>query len=133
MSGNVVVVHKPDGDAQPTVRLTADDVAATFLPAGEAAAPRPKSGAPGPDLTSALRLKALTASGHIVITREAAQVTADRISYDPSGEWITATGTPRNPAAFSDGTGTGSTTAEVVQWNAKTWHVKFKNVSARVR
>ncbi len=136
MSGGVVVAHKPDGADQPPVRLTADDVTADFLPSEpKVATTKPAAGGPAgnPPAAAALQLKGLSAVGNITITRGGAEVRAARIAYDPTGEWLIATGTPRNPAAFSDGTGAGTTTAEEVQWNTRTWHLKVTKMTARVR
>lgn len=130
MKGDVLIVHKPDGENQSPVRLSADWVSAAFEPTGQT---KPAAGDEPADLGAALRLTGLSAIGNINATRDAAQLTAHRIDFNPADEWITASGTARNPATFTDGAGAGSTTAEVVQWNAKTWHVRFKNITARVR
>jgi len=61
------------------------------------------------------------------------ELSARRLVFDPDIDLITATGTQRNPAVFSEASGAQTTMADRVEWNTKTWHVKFKNASTRVR
>jgi hypothetical protein len=132
---DVTIVQRPDDPKEPPSRLDADHVLAWFEPKPKPAPATQPSTLPttqpaGPEAT-ALQLKWLTARGHAVATREGNVMAADRIDYDPASFWMTATGTDRMPASFSDPKGTNNATADQILWNTQTWKVKSRNLGSR--
>lgn len=138
MEGSVVVSHQADDKSSPLIRVDAETLAARFERrdrgaegAEKAGAGKPAAqGAPEPKQT--LQLRAMTARGNILISRDGAELSAHEISYDPSDEWVIARGTGRNPATFTAPGGAGTTRAGELWLNTKTWAVKVRDVNTRV-
>jgi hypothetical protein len=146
MDGSVVVSHQPDprdDKKEPPVRLDADSLTALFVvqrpePRDARSAnstadlDKPAEEKAGDGDAPRLQLRSISAQGRILITREGAELRADRLDYDPQSEWIIARGTDRNPATFSDPSGAGNARADELWLNSKTWAVKVKNLNTRV-
>ena len=136
MSGGVVVSYQADDSAQPPVRLDAEWLVAQFEPEAKPgkegqAAGQKNADDEGPKVPK-LRLKSVSADGNIIISRDGAELTANRIDFDPETQWVIARGSDRQPAIFSDPDGTQSTTARELWVNTKTWSVKVKDAATRV-
>jgi hypothetical protein len=143
MDGSVVVTHQPDDKKEPPVRIDADQLIAEFVPEGadmaeaksadggaEQTAGANAAGAAGARLPR-LKVKSFTAVGNILISRDGAELSAGRIDYDPSTEWVIARGNGRTPAAFTHPSGQGSATAGELWLNTRTWQVKVIDASTR--
>ncbi len=125
MTGDVVIVHQPDGkeSADGPLRINADQVTATFDPR------KPDTRAVATTLPAqqepAMQLKRLTADGHIIITRGPSSLSSEKIDYDPLTHWMTAHGTDEHPAFLDDPDPRRSLVARDLQWNTQTWNIKM--------
>jgi hypothetical protein len=130
MDGNVAIVHQSDEPASLPVRVFGDQATALFdsrppttnrttLPAGS----------PTGDGDMAVQLRWLTIAGSLVIQRGDATLTADRMDYDPASGWLTAVGSPRNPATWQDATRSGF--VDQVQWNTRNWLPRLSGFRGR--
>ncbi len=128
ITGDVVVVFRPDDNAEGGVRLATDKLTADFEPVA-----KPAERANGGDPSSALRLKHLRADGNVQVTRSGASLSSPRLDFDPGSNLLTATGTEREPGVFSSGVDTGVTQAGEVEWNTQTWQAHFKDIRARMQ
>lgn len=141
MSGGVEVAYRSEQPGEPLLNLTGDRVTADFLaqPVKAASAkPATRPAGAGGGLFAGqgdmkLDLKRLTATGRVIVTRGPTQLAAERITFDPAAQVITATGSDRDPAVLSQTDGRGSTAALEMQWNTQTWHVKITRARARTR
>jgi hypothetical protein len=142
LRGRAVVVYRSDDENPVPVRLDADEIFAVLadrkeqptkvLPGRAAPAKAPaKATAKGGKDATVPELKSLSAVGHLTVTRAGATLTAHRADYDPSTNWLVASGTEAVPAAFIEAEGASAMYAEQVQWNTHTWHVKMKKIRAR--
>jgi hypothetical protein len=123
MTGQVVVVHKDDDPNSPPVRMTCEHVISWFEPAAKHAAAHKKPG----DDSAQMQLRYLSAEGNpVVITREASEVIARQVDFNPKTRILIATGTQQNPVTFTDGTAAGGV-AERVEWDTVTWKIKAHN------
>ena len=126
MTGDVVIVHEPLGQqgALPSLmRITADQVTATFEPPPRAAtAPTTRSAnLPG---ATAMQLKRLTAEGNVTVLREQSTLTADHIEYDPATHWLAGHGSDGRPAYYETPDPQQNLSAQDMSWNTQTWNVK---------
>lgn len=123
MTGQVVVVHKDDDPNSPPVRMTCEHVISWFEPAPKHAGAEKKPG----DDSAQMQLRYLSAEGNpVVITREASEVIARQVDFNPKTRVLIATGTQQNPVRFTDGTA-ASGVAERVEWDTVTWKIKAHN------
>jgi lipopolysaccharide assembly outer membrane protein LptD (OstA) len=125
--GNVEIVHKSDDPKDEPAHFKADQVTAVFERRATKPTTRPATTQPAE--ADPQQLKWMTSRGHVSVVRAGSSLSADRIDYDPATQWITAIGTARNPAVFTDPAGKQSGSAELIYWNTKTWQVRMKNVA----
>lgn len=121
--GDVLVAHQDEDAGQSPVRMSCQHVIAWFEPAPK----QPKENAKPGDEPAAMQLHHLTAEGGTVtVTRDADQMTARQVDYDPARHLLIAVGTEQNPVRFTTaGSGTGA--AERVEWDTVTWKMKTTN------
>jgi hypothetical protein len=139
--GSALVVYRSDEENAVPVRLDADEIFAVLAdrkePQSKAPPGRALPGRAQPAKakvnkeTSTPELKSLSAVGHLTVTRAGATLTAHRADYDPTTNWLVASGTEAIPATFTEAEGASAMSAEQVQWNTQTWHVKMKKIRAR--
>lgn len=131
MTGDVVIVHQPDGTGELPVRVTGDRGLAIFEPkAISRPATRPTTRPTGePAMT--MQLKRLMMAGNLLVVRGDSQLTADRMVYDPATGWMTAHGTTPQPATYTGKPGEALVLADEIHWNAQSWLTKFVGVRVR--
>lgn len=135
MDGSVIVSHQPDprGDKrEPAVRLDADALTAEFDVRRRADGDAARAGSADGTDAPRLQLRSIGANGTILISRDGVELAAHRIDYDAGSEWVIARGTGREPATFTDPSGTGTVRAGELWLNTRTWAVKVKDVNTRL-
>ncbi|HEX4796271.1 MAG TPA: hypothetical protein VH370_20950 [Humisphaera sp.] len=152
MDKDVAVINRPadSNDKSPMV-INAASVKAYFEPAREKAPARPATRAatsqpvatrpvatrpatPGPaDPSTSMQLQKVIASGDArtpaTVNHDGNTLTAHELTFDPLTHWVTAKGTPANPAVYTSASGTNSTHAETLSWNTLTWNIRLGNAS----
>ena len=131
LDGSVVIVNRGDEPGALPVQVNADRAVALFEPR---AAPTTKPAIAQNSEASGetnVQLKWLTLWGNMVATRDGATLNADRADYNPATGWMVAVGNGRNPAVFTDATGTSTVWADQIHWNTQNWLMRFVNVRGR--
>lgn len=135
MDGSVIVSHQPDGNGdkrEPAIRLDANALTAEFDVRRRAHRDAATAGSVDGTETPRLELRSIGAEGNVLISREGVELAAHRIDYDPHSEWVIARGTGREPATFTDRSGSGTVRAGELWLNTRTWAVKVKDVNTRI-
>jgi hypothetical protein len=134
MTGEVQVVHHPEAgakDAQP-FNLWADVLMADLEPDPNAAKPQ-AAGAGAKPSQSKMRLKLVTAAGHVRVQSTRLNVDATRLSYDPVAGILRAAGDEKSPITVFDNEKGTSTTAGELEWNTRTDQFRIRELSGKVR
>lgn len=128
ITGDVLIVHQDEDKKQPPVRLNARRVTAFFEPAAKRQSVRGTSKQnASSDESSQMQLRSLRALGPLVVVRrDADQMTARQVDYDPRRHLMIATGTDRNSVVF-DSAGTAQVLADRIEWDTITWKTKVTN------
>ena len=128
ITGDVLVVHQDEDKKQPPVRLNAQRVTAFFEPTSKRqSATGTRRQNASSDESSQMQLRSLRAIGPmVVVRRDADQMTAREVDYDPRRHLLIATGAGRNSVVF-DSAGAAQVLADRIVWDTITWDPKFTN------
>jgi len=142
MKGNVEVVHHPITKEGQPFNLWADELTAHLEPDPAAAAaaaaeakPHQQDAAPAkaPDKQPRMRVKRVTAVGHVKIESVRLDVEARELSYDPVAQVLHARGTPEKPITVIDKEKGTTTTAGELEWNTATDQFRIKELGGKVQ
>jgi len=128
----VLIVHQDEKDAKKQFRLLSDQVNAEL----EAAAPvadaaKPAAGAAAQE--QKVVMKRVTATGRLYFTGPGAEMTADRMEFDPRSHTMTARGDGTNRVVFNIASSPGGQKqADMVRYNLETGDVASEGLQIRV-